>query len=178
MNNIKVFFERSDFMEHEVLRPLSHIRGNWELQIDPETGRYLVEEDSFAALFNTLIDELASTQPPHRYHDNEDRLGEHVQKHLNWKIRKSGSIWVNQNGARLHHSDYLALLAQGGFDIHGVRNLVQAASGRVHAAIQRGQMHFDDMERSHQVVLAGVLAAILYHRDPYEENSNSGEPGA
>ncbi len=161
-----------------MLRPLSHIRGNWELQIDPETGRYLEEEDSFAALFNALIDELASTQPSLRYHDNEDRLGEHVQKHLNWKIRKPGSTWVNQDGSRLHHSDYLALLEQGGFDIHGVRNLVLAASGRVHAAIQRGQMHFDDMERSHQVVLAGVLAAILYHREPYEENSNSGEPSA
>jgi hypothetical protein len=132
MNNIRKFFEPSDFMEHEVLRPLSHIRANWELQIDSETGRYLEEEDSFAALFNALIDELATTQPPLRYHDNEDRLGEHVQKHLNWKIRKSGSTWVNQDGARLHPSDYLALLEQGGYDNRGINNLVIAASGRVH----------------------------------------------
>ena len=176
MNNIKEIFEPSDFMEHEVLRPLSNIRGNWELQIDPETERYLEEEDSFAALFNALIDKLASTQAPLRYHDKEDRLGGYVQKHLNWKIRKSGSTWVNQDGSRLHPSDYLALLEQGGFDNHGIRNLVLAASGRVHAAIQRGQMHFDDMERSHQVVFAGVLAAILYHREPYEEDLNSGAP--
>ena len=177
MNNSREFFKPSDFMEHEVLRPLSHIRANWELQIDSKTGRYLEEEDSFAALFNALIDELATTQPPLRYHDNEDRLGEHVQKHLNWKIQKSGSTWVNQDWTRLHPSDYLALLEQGGFDNKGVRNLVLAASGRVLAAIRRGQMHFDDMERSHQVILAGVLAAILYHREPYEEakNSNSGE---
>ena len=177
-NIIRQFFESSDFMEHEVLRPLSHIRANWELQIDPKTGRYLEEEDSFAALFNYLIDELATTQPPLRYHDNEDRLGEHVQVHLNWKIKKAGNSWVNQDGTRLHPSDYLALLEQGGFDNKGVRNLVLAASGRIQAAIQRGQMHFDDMERSHQVILAGVLAAILYHREPYEEtkNSNSVEP--
>lgn len=166
--NIRQFFEPSDFMEHEVLRPLSHIQANWELQIDPKTGRYLEEEGSFAALFNSLIDELATTQPPLRYHDNEDRLAEHVQEHLNWKIKKLGSTWVKQDGTRLHPSDYLSLLEQGGFDNMGVRNLVLAASGRVHAAILRGQVHFDDMERSHQVILAGVLAAILYHREPYE----------
>jgi hypothetical protein len=45
---------------------------------------------------------------------------------------------------------------------------VQAAAGRIHAAIDRGQLHFDDMEWSHQVILAGVLAAILYHREPQE----------
>jgi len=156
-------------MEHEVLRPLSHIRGNWDLYIDSESRRYIEEEDSFATLFNALIDELAVTQPPLRYHDNEDRLGEYVQRHLNWKIKKSGSTWVNQDGSRLHSSDYLALLEQGAFDYQGIHNLVLAASGRVHAAIQRGQMHFDDMERSHQIILAGVLGAILYHREPYEE---------
>ena len=178
-NNLRNFFEPSDFMEHEVLRPLSHIRANWELQIDPETGRYLEEEDSFAALFNALVNELTTTQPPLRYHDNEDRLGEYVQKHLNWNIRKSGSTWVNQDGSRLHPTDYLALMEQGGYDNRGIHNLVLAASGRVHAAIRRGQMHFDDMERSHQIILAGVLATILYHREPYEEvkNSNLGEQG-
>ena len=169
VNNIREFFEPGDYMEHEVLRPLSHIRANWELQIDSESGRYLEEEDSFAALFNALIDELATTQPPLRYHDNEDRLGEHVQKHLNWKIRKAGSTWVNQEGSRLHPSDYLALLEQGGFDHDGIPNLVLAASGRIQAALERGQYHFDDMERSHQVILAGVLGAILYHREPYEK---------
>jgi hypothetical protein len=123
MSNIREFFAPSDFMEHEVLRPLSHIRANWELQIDPKTGCYLEEEDSFAALFNALIDELETTHPPTRYHDNEDRLGEHVQKHLNWKIRKSGGTWVNQDGSQLHPTDYLALLEQGGFDNQGIHNL-------------------------------------------------------
>jgi len=159
-------------MEHEVLRPLSHIRANWELQIDPKTGRYLEEEDSFAVLFNALVDKLTTTQPPFRYHDNEDRLGEYVQKHLNWKIRKSGNSWVNQNGSRLHPSDYLAVLEQGGFYDQGILNLILAASGRIVVAIRRGQMHFDDMERSHQVILAGVLATILFHWEPYENDLN------
>ena len=168
MNPVLDFFAPSDFMEHEVLRPLSHIRGGWELQIDDDTGRYLEEEGTFAGLFNALVDELAAASPPSRYHDNEDRLGEHVQKTLNWKIRKSGNAWVNDDGSRMHSSDYLALLEQGGFDEYGVEDLVEAAAARVHAAIHRNQLYFDDMERSHQVILAGVLAAILYHRDNNE----------
>ena len=42
------FFAASDVMEHGVLRPLSHIRGNWELIVDQETGRYMDELDSFS----------------------------------------------------------------------------------------------------------------------------------
>ncbi|MGC3957703.1 MAG: hypothetical protein QM813_07065 [Verrucomicrobiota bacterium] len=127
------------------------------------------EEDSFAWLFNVLIDELAAITPPNRYHDYENRLGEHVQRSLRG-IRKQGNAWVNANGTRLHPSDYLALIEQGGFKIDGVTDLLEAAAGRIHAAITRGQNHFDDMERSHQVVLAGVLAAILYHLEAHEES--------
>jgi len=168
MNPIRRFFEASDFIEHEVLRPLSHIRGNWELIVDQETGRYLDEEDSFAWLFNHLIDEFEQAKPPARYHDSEDQLGEEVQRRLNWNISKGNGVWVNKDGNRLHPSDYLAMLEQGAFKADGVGELVLAAAGRIHAAIARGQSHFDDMERSHQVILAGVLAAILYHREPYE----------
>lgn len=162
------FFATSDFMEHEVLRPLSHIRGNWEFIVDQETGRYMDEEDSFAWLFNHLIDELAGSNPPARYHDSEDRLGEEVKRSLNWNIRKENRVWVNAEGSRLHPSDYLAMIEQGGFKIRGERDLVDAAAGRIHAAINHGQKQFDDMERGHQVILAGVLAAILYHRVDHE----------
>lgn len=170
IESVRRFFAPSDLMEHEVLRPLSHMRSNWELQVDPKTGRYMDEEDSFAWLFNMLIDELAAITPPSRYHDNEDRLGEHVQNSLNWGIRKQRNAWVNADGSRLHPNDYLALVEQGGFKLDGVADLLEAASGRIHAAIARGQTHFDDMERSHQVVLAGVLAAILYHVEAHEES--------
>jgi len=163
------FFAVSDFIEHEVLRPLSHIRGNWELIFDHETGRYMDEEDSFAWLFNHLIDELAAANPPARYHDSEDRLGEYVQRSLNWNIRKENGIWVNVEGNRLHPSNYLDMLEKGGFKTGGDRDLVDAASGRIRAAIKNGQKHFDDMERSHQVILAGVLAVILFHRDSHED---------
>lgn len=168
MTQVRQFFTASDFMEHELLRPLDHIRPNWELVIDPETGRYYDGEDSFAWLFNQLIDELELAKPPTRYHDSEDSLGEHVRKSLNWGIRKQGGNWVNANGARLHPTDYLAMLEQGGFKTDGDSDLIEAVAGRIKAAIDRGQTHFDDVERSHQVVLAGVVGAILYHREPHE----------
>jgi hypothetical protein len=162
------FFEASDFLEHEVLRPLSHIRPGWELFVDPTTGRYKDEEGTFAWLFNHLIKRISKSTPPDKYHDSEDRLAEHVQTSLNWKMSKHRGIWRNAAGHRLAPNDYLVTLEQGGFKIDGIEDLIAAASGRVHAALQYGQRHFDDMERGHQVILAGVLAAILYHWDPIE----------
>lgn len=169
MKPIRQFFKPSDCLEYEVLRPLSHIRSYWELIVDKETGRYIDEEDSFAWLLNNLVDELENAEIPDRYHDSEDQLGYEVQNSLNWKIKNQGGIWLNENGNRLHSSDYLAMLEQGAFKADGTKNLVRAAAGRIRAAIKRGQVHFDEMERSHQIVLAGVLAAILYHRESEEE---------
>ncbi|MDL5054218.1 hypothetical protein QQ056_11755 [Oscillatoria laete-virens NRMC-F 0139] len=57
---------------------------------------------------------------------------------------------------------------QGGFKTDGDSDLVLAAAGRIKAAIDRGQTHFDDMERSHRIVLAGILAIIPCHRDSLE----------
>ena len=173
--DIQYFFQASDFLEHEVLRPLSHIRGGWELYIDSDTGRYKDEEDTFAWLFNHLIDELARATPPAKYHDSEDRLAEHVQQSLNWKIKKQGNTWVNKSGKRLAPSDYLVTLEQGGFRFEGDQDLLDAAAGRVEAAIRYGHAHFDEMERGHQVILAEVLAAVLYHWEPYEPSMRERE---
>lgn len=170
MNAIKKFFDPSDLIEHEVLRPLSHIRANWDPYICHNTGRYIDEEDSFAWLFNHLIDDLAKTKPPAKYHNSEDQLAEYVKANLNWKIRKQDNMWVNSDGTRLHRSSYLSLLEQGGFKRNGDADLVEAAAGRINAAISRKQNHFDDMEPSHQVILAGVLSIILYHRADHEES--------
>ena len=57
------------------------------------------------------------------------------------------------------------MLEQGGFNDIDEKNLVLSACGRVKAAIDRGQLHFDDMEKFHRKMLADVLAIILYHRD-------------
>ena len=48
---MKRFFANSERLDVEVLRPLSHIRGNWETTWESEAGKYLEEEDSFASMF-------------------------------------------------------------------------------------------------------------------------------
>jgi len=157
-STIQDFFACSDWLDRLVLRPLSHIRPNWEFDSESD------EEDSFAGLLCSLICEIENVSPPSRYHDNEDVLAIHVQHNLNWGIQKLGNTWVNAEGKRLGPGDYLVTLEQGAFHDIDQTELIAAAAGRIHAAIDRGQTHFDEMELSHQYILAGVLTAILYHR--------------
>ena len=153
---LRDFFAWSETLDYLVTRPLSHIAGNWELTWDHNSREYEPEEGSFAFLVNQMIEDIAVTMPPERYHDNEDRLAEHVIAHLKWPIRKVGNRWIG--------ADYESILEQGGFSDFDQADLLTAAAGRVHAALDRGQNHFDDMEQSHRSMLAGVLAIILYHR--------------
>jgi len=153
---MKNFFRNSELLDALALRQLSHINGNWELTWDESSDQYEPEEDSFAAKVNELIDALASLTPPLKYHDNEDRLAEQVQGRLGWNLQKIGTRWVGE--------DYPIVLEQGSFNDVDQRELMLAAAGRIKAAMIRGQMHFDEMERSHQRILADVLAIVLYHR--------------
>lgn len=153
---MNTFFSNSDYLDRLVLRPLSHIKSNWELTWDEDLNKYIEEDDSFAVNLNLLICELDRTTPPAIYHDNEDRLAEYVKTFLNWSVVKVGARWVG--------ADYDSLLEQGGFHDVDETNLVLAASGRIQAAKVRGQLHFDDMEKSHRRMLAAVLSVILYHR--------------
>jgi len=146
----------SDSLDREVLRPLSHIKGNWELSWDSSTQRYKEENDSFAKLLNELIDELDAASPPSKYHENEDKLAEYVRDNLNWSIHKVGARWIGV--------DYDSIIEQGGFGDLDERNLVLAAAGRVRAAQVRGQSHFDEMEKSHRQMLGSVLSVILFQR--------------
>lgn len=165
MTTVKDFFAWSDWVQYYVLRPLSHIRSAWDISWDHATEKYDEENDSFGNLLNNLIEELDACAPPTRYHDHEDELGIYVQQRLKWDIKKAGFSWVRADGSRLQPLDYIVMLEQGGFDDLGQAGLVKAAAGRIQAAINRGQNHFDEMEDSHMYMLAGVLSAILYHRD-------------
>jgi hypothetical protein len=157
---MRSFFAYSDLIDHGVLRPLSHISGNWELTWNAGTQKYEEEDDSYTKLLNLLIEEIENTIPPAKYHDNEDRLAEYTQKHLNWNIRKEGGRWVG--------AEYGAILEQGGFHDFNQSELILAAAGRVRAARNRGQNHFDEIEESHRRILADVLTIILYHRTKFE----------
>jgi len=158
--DIESFFHRCEYLAYLVTRPLSHIRPNWELILDYENEKYLVEEDSYSNLLNILIAELSTVNPPSKYHDHEDRLAEHVISDLGWNVRKINGRWVGE--------DYVAILEQGSFSDRQQKDLVLAAAGRTRAAIIRSQFRFDDMEEGHQKMLAGVLSCILYHRTDYE----------
>ncbi|MGV0025093.1 hypothetical protein ACFE35_08830 [Phormidesmis priestleyi ANT.L61.2] len=150
------FFSDSQWIDCEVLRPLSHIHMNWELQWDTKNQSYIVEEDSFAETLNTVIKELEQVNPPARYHDNEDRLAEFVRDRLRWSIYQIGGRWVG--------ADYASILEQGGFDDIDETNLLLAIAGRIKAAQVRKQHRFDEMEESHQRMLATVLSVVLYRR--------------
>ena len=161
----KSFFKNSELLDHEVTRPLSHIRPNWELTWDHEADKFSEAEGSFAGLLNSLIAELGQATPPSSYHDNEDRLAQYAQARLGWKIRKVGSRWIGD--------DYSAIIEQGGFDDVNDSDLALAAAGRIQAAIIRGQAHYDNMEESHRRMVGAVLAIILYHREAYDTGNQT-----
>jgi hypothetical protein len=153
---METFFNDSADLGHRVLRPLSHIKSNWELTWDSEMKEYIIEEDSFAEKLNDLISEIDIAIPPAKYHDKEDALAEYVRDTLNWPINKVGNRWIC--------ADYNSLIEQGGFSDTDQTNLILAASGRIHTSISHGQHHFDEMEEGHKKMLAAVLSTILYHR--------------
>lgn len=154
MTYTKFFFNNSDLLDHFVLRPLAHIQYNWELTWDGE--RYEPEEDSYADSLNSLINDLGKLSPPSNYHDNEDRIAEYAKADLQWNIYKSGNHW--------HGAKYDQILEVGGLSDIDQTDLMLAAVGRINAAIDRNQSHFDEMEESHREILAAVMTIILYYR--------------
>lgn len=157
------FFADCDGLDRLVLRPLSHIRMNWETTWDQEAQCYAAEDDSFAAHLNELIADIARASPPARYHDHEDRLAENVVANLKWPIVKKGGRWVG--------ADYDSILQNGAPADLDQNDLILAASGRVTAALARGQIHFDGMEKSHRHMLAAVMSIIIYWRSDWPAGS-------
>lgn len=153
---VESFFGCSESLDRMVLRPLSHIMGNWDLSWDNTRQKYVEEEDSFANALNLLIEEIEDINPPLKYHDNEDRLVEYAIRELKWVVARVGNRW--------DFADYPHILERGGFGDINQTDLCQAVAGRVRAAIQRKQTHFDEMEEGHQKILAAVMSIILYHR--------------
>ncbi|PCJ99213.1 MAG: hypothetical protein COA45_06900 [Zetaproteobacteria bacterium] len=153
------FFQWSDWFDYMVTKQLSHIRSNWELTWDHNNKQYVPESDSLAEMINNFIIELSKVSPPKKYHDNEDRLAEYCKSNLGWNIEKKDNRWVGDS--------YSVILEQGAFTGVNQKELLFAISGRVKAALDRSQKHFDDMEDFHQRMLADIIAILLYHRDMY-----------
>ncbi|WP_418233620.1 hypothetical protein [Butyricimonas virosa] len=153
---MKDFFYNSHDLDRMVLKPLEHINPNWELTWDEEKEEYKPEDGSFAEKLNKLIQDIEIADSPQQYHDNEDKLANNVLESLNWEIEKICKRW---DGA-----DYNAILEQGSFQDSDQKNLITSAKGRIQAAFEREQFHFDDMEEGHKKMLAFILTTILYHR--------------
>lgn len=153
---VRAFFAWSDSLDHDVLRPLSHITSAWEMWWNREAGCYEPEPGTFAADLNAIIDQIATTSRPDRYHDHEDTLAESVIRDLKWPIQKKGSRWIG--------ADYEAILEQGAFSDFAQQDLASSAAGRVHAALDRGQLDFDRMDESHAHMLAAIMTIMIYHR--------------
>lgn len=153
---VRGFFARSDYLDRMALRPLSHIAGAWDACWDDATGLYEPEEDSFAEDLNFVIETIASMPRPVKYHDDEDVLAENLLRELRWPIQKKGGCWIG--------ADYAAILEQGSFSDYGQKRLLSAATGRAHAALDFGQVHFDEMEEGHMNMLAQLIVIIVYHR--------------
>lgn len=152
---VRAFFARSDYLDYMVLRPLSHITMSWEVTWGVD--RYEPEVDSFASDLNEIIHQIAGSQRPDHYHDNEDRLAERVVTELKWPIQKKGGRW--------HGADYQSILEQGAFEDIGQRELAIAANGRVQMALDYGQSHFDAMDDAHMTMLSALMTIMIYHRD-------------
>ncbi|WP_060477693.1 MULTISPECIES: hypothetical protein [Pseudomonas] len=151
--DVKNFFHLCHSLDELVLRPLSHLDQSWELLRSP-TG-YVVEKGHLSEKLIELIDILATTTPPLKYHDNEDRLAEYLISKGS-KIRKEGRFWIG--------ADYEFVLQQASL-AHTINHteLVHAASGRVIAALNYGQRNFDDMEEGHKKMLASILTILIFN---------------
>lgn len=155
-SQVRDFFAWSDWLDYLVLRPLSHIACNWEARWDHDQNLYCPEASSFAADINAVIELIATCPRPPKYHEHEDSLAIRVVNELKWPIQKKGGRWIG--------GDYATILEQGAFNDIAQENLIASAAGRVHAAIDHGQKHFDEMEDGHLYMLAALLSIILYHR--------------
>jgi Methylase-associated X1 len=129
---------------------------DWETCWNDEARRYQPEPFSFAADLNQVIECMATSPRPPKYHTNEDVLVEGILHELKWPIQKKGNQWTG--------ADYASMLEQGGFRDLDQKNLIAAATGRVHAALDYGQLHFDEMHTRHRHMLTALLTIIIYHR--------------
>ena len=124
----------------------------------------------YVKLLDKLLDaRLELDRPDHAHFETEVALPTATQvsrkrrrargasraRDLKWPIQKKGSRWMG--------ADYASILEQGAFDDLDQKNLIAAAAGRVHTALDYGQKHVDDMEDGHLHMLAALLSVIIYH---------------
>jgi hypothetical protein len=93
-DDVRAFFACSTWLDHMVLRPLSHIAPSWETSWNDDDNRYEPEAFSFADDLNRVIDLVATCPRPLKYHDHENLLVEAVIRKRKWPLQKKGSRWI------------------------------------------------------------------------------------
>ncbi|MEO9168505.1 MAG: hypothetical protein ABI230_08890 [Aestuariivirga sp.] len=162
--NVVDFFSSSDLLDHDALRPLSHIKFSWELT-SGDSDIYRPEDDSFAVDLNMLISQIAGASPPANYHYYENSAAR-LYAYLNSdRYALIKGFWCDApSGIRLSSEEVCGMLEQATAGQDDVPSLVLAAAGRVNAALRFGQTHYDEMEVGHRLMLAGLITIILFRR--------------
>lgn len=160
------FFYRSDRLDYTTLRPLSHVRSNWEL-VGSESGDPLFEEeeDSYAENLNVLIDEIAAASPSYDYHKLENQIAADYTDAINGRYFLKGTLWHDkQTGQPIQKDDVGHMMEQASSGSDDVPGLVLAAAGRIATAMSYSVGNFDDLDRGHMEMLAIDLMTILFRR--------------
>ncbi len=159
------FFAGSDYLDHAVLRPISHVAPNWELIRDPISDLYEEEDDSLAAHLNVLIEEVSLSSPPRDYHSYENRLAIHYEGVTTGRFYLHGKLWRDRQTGELVEKDFVGhMIEQATCGHYDVPDLVLAASGRVAAALYFGVEHFDKLDHGHMEMLSVIMTDILFRR--------------
>lgn len=159
------FFRRSSFLDHAVLRPLSHVSPDWELQSDGDDDHYLEEDGSLAAHLNVLIENIANSSPVLDYHSHENELASGYQEVSSGEIYLEGNLWLDRKTGRPIEKDMVGhMIEQSTAGWDDLPELVLAAAGRVAAALRFGISHFDDLDSGHMQMLAVIMTDIIFRR--------------
>jgi hypothetical protein len=158
------FFGESGWLDSAVLRPMSHIASCWELRRTDTVGVFMEEEESLAGLMNELIREISEATPPADYHAHEDAVMR-LRQNNDSQIYLGDKRWRDRaTGLPLAKSAIAFFLEQASIGYEDVPDLVNAAAGRVAAALRFGNANFDQLDEGHADMLAEVLCVILFVR--------------
>jgi hypothetical protein len=159
------FFANSDFLDHVVLRPLSHVAANWELTSIPGPDLYLEEDNSLAGQLNVLIEEISTSNPPRDYHAYENKLAMNYPEVRSGRYYLEGKLWRDIQSGKLVEKDFVGhMIEQATAAQNDVPDLVLAAAGRVATAFNFRVAHFDDLDRGHMEMLSVIMTDILFRR--------------
>ena len=156
------FFYKSELLDYEILRGLSHILPNWEIRWNDNTKFIIIEEDSFWNELNKLFHELdvifkSNKYIEEDYHKYEDILADYVKDNLNWNIDKINWLW--------NWADYRSIIEYWWFKDLNQEYLILSLYWRIQKSKFYGIYRYDDLDNWHRKMIANLISVIIYQRD-------------